>query len=267
MPLIERAEGRTLFGAEARRYARARPDYPARVREVLLARCGAIPGARAFEIGAGTGKATRVLLELGCEVSAVEPDARMSAVLLEDLSPSLTAHLQVMNCGFEEAPLEAASFDLGIAATAFHWLEPAVVLPRIFDLLRPGGHWAMWWNLFDPPEDDAFLRRTAPLFESLARGPSQAPNGRPTFALDVAARTAELHAAGFEAVQYERLDWEIEQDTESVLALVATFSPVSHASPEAREVLMQGLRRITDEEFGGRVTRCFQTTIYTAVRL
>lgn len=62
------------------------------------------------------------------------------------------------------------------------------------------------------------------------------------------------------------MEWAIEHDTEQVLALAATFSPVSHATPEAREALMRGLRRITDEEFGGRVTRHFQTAFYTATR-
>jgi SAM-dependent methyltransferase len=66
------------FGAAAAAYAEHRPDYaPAAVRWALeRAR-----DSRVLDLGAGTGKLTGTLVELGAEVVAVEPDAAMLAEL------------------------------------------------------------------------------------------------------------------------------------------------------------------------------------------
>jgi hypothetical protein len=42
---------------------------------------------------------------------------------------------------FEDAELEASTFDLGVSAIAFHWLGEEITLRKIVRLLRPGGWW------------------------------------------------------------------------------------------------------------------------------
>src|SRR5687768_1887534 len=73
------------FGAAARDYHRFRPGYPAELVDLVLAHAVG-PVQRALEIGAGTGKATRLFAERGIHVTAVEPDAGMRAVLRADTS-------------------------------------------------------------------------------------------------------------------------------------------------------------------------------------
>jgi SAM-dependent methyltransferase len=71
--------------------------------------------------------------------------------------------LKVIFSLFEEAALDAGSFDLGISATAFHWLDEATALTKIAELLRPGGWWAMDWNVFgDDNRPGADVRRAIP---------------------------------------------------------------------------------------------------------
>ena len=67
MAEIKLADGRELFGADAANYDRARPAYPERIYEILRDRCNLRSGVNTFEIGAGTGQATRHLLRLGSE--------------------------------------------------------------------------------------------------------------------------------------------------------------------------------------------------------
>ena len=70
---------------------------------------------------------------------------------------------------FEDAELSDATFDLGISATAFHWLDEAAALAKIARLLKPGGWWAALWNVYG---DDAYpdlFTKAAALLESLAR--------------------------------------------------------------------------------------------------
>ncbi len=56
--------GRTAFGGDPEGYHAARRDYPARLFELIGARCAIGPATRAFEIGPGTGKATQAMLDL-----------------------------------------------------------------------------------------------------------------------------------------------------------------------------------------------------------
>jgi SAM-dependent methyltransferase len=125
---IDREFGREAFGLDPRGYHAARPAYPEWVFEVLRARCGLAPNAVTFEIGPGTGTATRRLLELGANpLVAVEPDDRLAAFLRETIPDKA---LTVVISTFEEAVLQEASFDIGLSATAFHWLNEDLALTK-----------------------------------------------------------------------------------------------------------------------------------------
>ena len=80
--LIDRREGRRLFGLNPEGYADARPPYPEEIYRFLVARGAIAPGTTTLEIGAGNGLATRRLIELGANpISVIEPDERFADVL------------------------------------------------------------------------------------------------------------------------------------------------------------------------------------------
>ena len=168
MEAIPREEGRRLFGTDPAGYDRARPGHPPRVYEVLVERCGLVPGTAVLEIGPGTGQATRRLLELGAApLVAVEPDAQLAAHLRD----AFGERVDVRETTIEDASLPAESFGLAAAASSFHWVDEGVGLGRIFDALRPGGWVALWWTLFGDDEPDAFIDATSPLLRGLEREP------------------------------------------------------------------------------------------------
>jgi ubiquinone/menaquinone biosynthesis C-methylase UbiE len=125
------------FGGVAEAYDRGRPSYPAEAARWLL---GDHP-LTVLELGAGTGKLTRVLVELGHDVHATDPDAAMLAVL-EDRLPGVRAAV----ASAEEIPLPAGSVDAVIAAQAFHWFDLDRALPEIARVLRPEGRIGLLWN-------------------------------------------------------------------------------------------------------------------------
>ena len=125
------------FGGVAEAYERGRPSYPAEAARWLL---GDHP-LTVLELGAGTGKLTRVLVELGHDVHATDPDAAMLAVL-EDRLPGVRAAV----ASAEEIPLPAGSVDAVIAAQAFHWFDLDRALPEIARVLRPEGRIGLLWN-------------------------------------------------------------------------------------------------------------------------
>jgi len=149
-PALALSDGRSAFGAVSAIYDDARPRYPDGVFELLRDRCRLGPGTRAFEVGAGTGLATRPLLATGVSsLVAVEPDARLAAGLRDRTASD---RLQIVVAPFEDADLAEGGFDLGCAATAFHWVEQRPALAKVARLLKTGGRWAMWWNVFGDPD-------------------------------------------------------------------------------------------------------------------
>ncbi len=259
---IDRTFGRQAFGQDPGGYDAARPAYPEWVFDFLRERCGLAPNTVTFEIGAGTGTATRRLLELGANpLLAIEPDARLAAFLRETVPDKA---LSVVVAPFEDIVLQEASFDLGLSATAFHWLAEALALEKAAKLLRPGGWWAMVWNEFgDSHRPDPFHEAT----KSLLNGPlsPSSGNGEIPFALDAEARLAALKRANaFDNLEHRTCAWSLVLDPDQTVGLYATYSNVN-IRPD-REAILAELRRIARDEFQGRVTRNMVTSLYVARR-
>ena len=262
MPKIPLSEGRYLFGRDPLAYANARPDYPEKLYQRLRTRCKLGPGISAFEIGAGTGLATRRLLAFGVSLLwVIEPDGRLAGFLRERISSD---SLRVDQVAFEEAELPEAEFHLGVAATSFHWLDQGSGLAKVYRSLRSGGWWAMWWNHFASGDPDPFQSATDHLFVGTLDSPSVGKNQGVPFALDQQARLEDLLLAGFCDPDVELWHWTIRYDTARLVALYSTFSPIQSLEPEARQVFLGSLAHIADEQFGGHVERPFTSVLYTA---
>lgn len=266
MAEIDRAFGRRAFGDDPANYDASRPAYPEWVFDTLRTRCGLGPGASVFEVGAGTGTATRRLLDLGADpLVAVEPDPRM-AEFLRGSTPSEA--LSIVVEPFESAALPVAAFDLGVCATAFHWLNEQKALAKVATLLKPGGRWAMVWNVFgDPDRHDAFHDAT---FDLLNDGPRSISHGGPggvPFALNVQHRMSAFgRRPEFTDVRHEARGWDLVLDPDQVVALYSTYSDMTARPPDEQRQVLAELRRIAAEEFGGRVVRNMITILYTARR-
>jgi SAM-dependent methyltransferase len=262
MSQLDRGFGRQAFGADPANYDSARPGYPDWVFGALRAECGVGPGKAVFEIGAGTGIATRRLLALGAApLVAIEPDRRLADHLRQTLDAPT---LRVVAEPFEGVELSPRSFDLGLAATSFHWLEETAALAKIAGLLKPGGWWAALWNVFG---DDAYPDRFHEATMGVLSGPTSPSMGQggPPFALDAAARIAAIDATGaFERVLYQTSHWPLVLSADQTVALYSTYSNVT-AMPNAAEALAE-LRRVAETRFGGRVTRNMTTILYLARR-
>ncbi|MBS0275969.1 MAG: class I SAM-dependent methyltransferase [Proteobacteria bacterium] len=257
-------DGRSAFGADAANYDSARPEYPAQVYAILRERCGLKAGTQAFEIGPGTGLATRRLLEAGAAVTAIEPDMRLVTKLRENAGDP---PLRIVNATFETAALQQGAFDLGVSATAFHWMDQQAALAKVATLLKPGGWWAAWWNVFgDPERDDPFHDATAHLFQASA-SPSYSPLFKHPFALRSEGRIADLQSAGsFEEIGFDLMHWTLVLTAGQTRALYASFSNVTTLPENERIELLDGIQNIAAAAFKDRVERQMCTPLYTARR-
>src|ERR1700753_2700728 len=113
------------FGAVAEAYERFRPGYPDELLDLVAAYAGR-PIRTALEIGAGTGKATRLFAGAGIDVTATEPDPAMLAELRRRVPGTRTRKV-----AFEQLTPNGDGYDLVFAAAALHWTAPGGRWPRI----------------------------------------------------------------------------------------------------------------------------------------
>ena len=142
----------TSFGTQAASYELARPDYPF---EAVAWMLEPLPhgSRRIADVGAGTGKLTRVLAKApDAEVVAIDPDAEMLATLGLTV-PGVPTFLGTA----EHLPLPDASVDAVVLAQAWHWVEPVAASAEIGRITRSGGVLGLIWNIRD--ERTAWVRR------------------------------------------------------------------------------------------------------------
>jgi SAM-dependent methyltransferase len=261
-PPITKRTGRRVFGLDPGGYHTSRPAYPGWVYQTLCSRCGLGRGAATFEIGPGTGTATRRLLDLGANpLIAVEPDARLARFLRRN-NPDPA--LKVITSAFEDVDLGEGAFDLGVSATSFHWLKEDTALNKIAQLLHAGGWWAAFWNVFgDDSRPDPFHLATKELLDGPV-SPSAGERGLP-FGLDGKARLAALRGSGaFEVADSWMRQWSLTLNAEQTVSLYATYSNIN-VRPD-REAVLAELGRIAREEFSDVVVRNMTTALYVARR-
>ena len=145
----DRERRRCVFGAAADAYDTARPGYPERLIDDVVAFAN-LEGAPALEVGAGTGKATVAFAERGVSLTCLEPDARMAEVLARKVAGN--DRVSVVVSGLEDYDGLNEQFGLLIAAQSWHWIDPAKRWDLAVRALRPGGALALFWNANVVPE-------------------------------------------------------------------------------------------------------------------
>jgi len=127
---------RLSFGKRAEAYERFRPGYPAELFDLVMTYAGR-PVRTALEIGAGTGKATRLFAQRGVAVTATEPDGAM----LAELRKHVPANVKTVQAAFEDLRV-VERYGLVYVAAALHWTDPEGRWSRVAALLEPGGVFA-----------------------------------------------------------------------------------------------------------------------------
>jgi SAM-dependent methyltransferase len=136
------------FTNAALAYVRGRPDYPAELLPWLGRELGLEAGRTCVDLGAGTGKFTKLLVRTGAEVIAVEPVAAMR----EQLTAGLPG-VRALDGAAQAMPLADGSVDAVVCAQAFHWFANEAALAEIHRVLRPGGRFGLVWNVRDESVD------------------------------------------------------------------------------------------------------------------
>lgn len=132
------------FSSRADNYARYRPGYPPEVVTCLRVECGLTPAWDVADVGSGTGILTRLFLENGNRVYAVEPNEAMRREAERDLA-GFDKFVSVAGQA-EATTLPERSVELVAVGQAFHWFDAAASRIEFARILRPDGVVALVWN-------------------------------------------------------------------------------------------------------------------------
>ena len=240
----EKPMARMHFERMAADYARARPQYPSSLYQVLRDSEVIGPGIRVLEIGAGSGLATSELVRAGSDVVAIEPGADLAALLR-----STVDGVEVLPTTLEGAQLPQGGFDSAVAATAMHWVDLAVGLPKLHAALRPEGQLAVWRNVFGDEQVHTDFRARVAQVVAARHNLDGPPRGPEPPTMD------ELTDGGwFTPTGTWRWRWSIDLTSDQVHHLFATFSDW------APEEVAAVTRAAAD--LGGLVTEHYQSVLH-----
>jgi len=259
----KREELRRTFGQAAALYERVRPAYPEELYDDLVAAAGLAAGDRLLEVGCATGKATRPLARRGFAISCVELSPALAAAARENLA----GYDVTVTEGEFESFAAGEPFALVYAATAWHWLDPAVAFSRAWRVLRPGGHLAIWGQAHVFPDGgDPFFDEIQAVYEAIGEGlPSDAVRTRPG---EVADERAAIEASGLFSVELVRqYDWERVYAAEEYIDLLRTFSGHIAMAGWQRDKLFAEIRRRLAGRPGHSVRRHWGSVLHVARRL
>lgn len=227
---------RDTFDVDAELYDCARPSYPNGVVDELERW---LPDrAHLLEIGCGTGKATRALVDRGYQLTCVELGANLAAVARRNVPEA-----EIVHADFETwAP--DARFDAVVCFTAFHWLDQATRYERCARHLDPGGMLGIVETQHVlPPDGDPFFVEVQEDYDDSS--PPPPPE-------DVPDLVDEIDASGyFETMAVSRILWDVEYDANAYTDVLSTYSGHIALADADREALFARIRR----RIGARTVR------------
>jgi SAM-dependent methyltransferase len=142
VPVHDAARG---FERAADAYERGRPEYPSSAVSLVVAALRLGPGVRLLDVGAGTGKLSRLVAASGATVLAADP---ADAMIRRAAAPGVVP----LRALAEALPFHDRALDAAAAASAFHWFDGPRALRELHRALRPGGRLALLWNVRDDAE-------------------------------------------------------------------------------------------------------------------
>jgi SAM-dependent methyltransferase len=251
-----------LFDRQAERYDRCRPTYPAALMDDLL---GPKPeGLDVFDVGCGTGIASRLMAERGAKVVGIEVAPRMAEIARRH-------GINVEVGAFEDWIPAGRRFDRVTSAQAWHWLDLSVATAKAASVLRPGGRLCLIWNAGYPSDDlaDALADVYGTVLPSgvhtVFRGYAAHRSTDAKSGLDRELAAIAAHPEFGDATE-KWYPWTQTYQRDQWLEQLLSRSDHTALDPSVQGRLFEAIGSTIDD-FGGSFVMKFETVLITATRV
>ncbi|MBL7032942.1 MAG: class I SAM-dependent methyltransferase [Candidatus Delongbacteria bacterium] len=256
MNQTEREQRSLTFSLAAIDYDAVRPGYPAAMYDDLLTYAQLPSSARIFEIGCGSGQATLPLARSGYQVTCIDPAPAL--VEIARVKVNGFSGVKILTSTYEDYNAKQQKFDLVLAATALHWIDPAVRYHKTASLLKEGAVFAVIRNTHPRPLS-GFFRDTSPIYHRMVpewRDRSQSgadPGGE---------IPDEFRQSGlFDHITTHYYEWSVSFNREQYLRLLRTFSDHLRLGEERLSRLSGAIGELIDSSYGGVIERSYLTEL------
>ena len=243
------------FGATTELYERIRPEYPDAAVDILVRELGIGRGRIVVDVGAGTGKLTRMLTLTGATVIAVEPLAQMRERLAENVPLAVPFDGTAEHMALRDGSAHAIT-----VAQAFHWFDGDRALAEFHRVLTPGGKVGLLWNVRD--------RRT-PWVDAWDRIVDRVDPDRPDHTTG-AWRVAFERTTLFGPLEAREVSYEQTLTPAEIVERAASVSSIASRPQPERERILDEFRELaaTHPDIRGRETvrLPYLTKVYWAER-
>lgn len=260
-------ERKHWYSSVASAYNRVRPRYPQAVIDRVIELAQLPQKAKILELGCGPAIATVPFAQLGFEMLSLEPNREASELAKQNCADY--PHVEIQNLAFEEWELECDRFDAVLAATSWHWIEPAIAYAKSAAALKAQGSLILLWNT--PPQlneetyqiVDAVYETLAPSIPLYARH-----EGRKNHQADFL-KFSELitDSEYFKNVKYESSIHQVVYSLDDYLLLLSTLSPYIALAENSRNHLFTNLQEALHKHQGDRLNLSFISAFHIAHKI
>ena len=149
------------FSNRAEDYTKGRPSYAQSFISMLYEKLGFDESSEIADVGSGTGKLSKQLLENGSKVFCVEPNEDMRKIAERELS-CFDKFISVEGTS-SDTKLNDNSVDFITVAQAFHWFDPEKFKKECKRILKDNGKVILVWNTRDM--SDEFNRKSYDIYK------------------------------------------------------------------------------------------------------
>lgn len=237
-------------------YERGRPEYPQDAIDFLTETLQINSSSTIVDLGAGTGKFTKLLRRSETQLFAVEPVEGMRKKF-----HALLPVIKMLEGSAESIPLKDQSVDAVIVAQAFHWFNGELALKEIHRILKPNGKIGMIWNARDESKD--WVARLKDIIDPHEGGAPRYKTMRWKNAFDETNLFSRLHLRHFSYIQTGTVD--------TVVDRIGSISFISALPELQRNEVLNQVRNLvsTHPETKGRteVKLPYRTDVYWCEKL
>jgi len=252
---------RMIFDRVAADYDEVRPGYPEELIQDIISISGIPADGTILEIGCGTGQATIPFAKRGYCMVCLDVGKELVALARKNLSKY--ANVSIHCTSFEAWEPGNRLFDLVMAATAFHWLDPAIAYPKAARVMKESGWLAIFSNMHPTPYT-GFFAAVQDVYQQIVPG-WRDRSREPSVEEKVRELEEDIRGTGlFADVLVKTYRWTKEYTASQYVKLLNTYSDHQRLDEQTRMNLFSAIGDLIERQYGGKITRPYLTALWMA---